>query len=272
MLVKEGLPLEGCGIYAIHNILSGKVYVGSSVRMNRRYKDHSGALYKNKHTNKQLQKEYNDSPEAFYFEVLEYCTEKEIINRENYWIKEKDSVENGFNIQKESHNNGSRSKKTSKAVTKMLKNRDYMKEFYSNMQLLSLYKDRSLPEGVMIRTRGFNITPNETTLQPQRLAKFSRMIIKIMGEVYALTEGVYTLHYVNYIAGEGKYDLWEYEPKKPCKNRAVKTDQIYDRFIELIYEDLNYTELGRRCIEGMDKQGIELRKYDAEKIEDLYGE
>lgn len=162
MLVKEGLPLEGCGIYAINNILSGKVYVGSSVRMNRRYKDHSGALFKNKHTNKQL--------------------------------------------------------------------------------------------------------------QPQRLAKFSRMIIKIMDEVYALVEGVYTLHYVNYIAGEGRYDLWEYEPKKPCKNRAVKTDQIYDRFIELIYEDLNYTELGRRCIEGMDKQGIELRKYDAEKIEDLYGE
>lgn len=43
------------GIYAIHNKINGKFYIGQSVNIQYRWKQHKNALKSNKHENKHLQ-------------------------------------------------------------------------------------------------------------------------------------------------------------------------------------------------------------------------
>lgn len=273
MLVKDNADLSCCGIYAINCILTNKCYVGCSIDIAKRYKDHTNGLFKNKHTNKPLQATYNNHPESFYFELLEVCDLPQIREKENFWIKEKDSVTNGFNVMQHSaHNSGGLSKKRQKQISEAKKNKEWLEEFYECMSKLSLYKDKELSGGVYIGTRGFSIVPKVGKLQPKRLAKFGRMILRVMDEVYTLQDGSYKLGYVNYIASEGRYDIWEYEPKPPHKKTPftkARTNQIYDRFVDLIMEDLSWSKLGEKCIKELDKLGIELRRYDPELITEL---
>jgi group I intron endonuclease len=47
------------GIYKIENIINGKLYIGSSVNIDKRIKRHKNDLIKNKHINCYLQREFN---------------------------------------------------------------------------------------------------------------------------------------------------------------------------------------------------------------------
>ena len=77
------------GIYQIINIATGKIYVGSSVDLYRRYYIHYGSLCKNKHENPKLQRAWNKYGEdVFDFYVIEFLPRnKELIRkREQFWI------------------------------------------------------------------------------------------------------------------------------------------------------------------------------------------
>lgn len=83
------------GIYKIVNAINGKVYVGSSVNLYNRIKNHFITLNNKNHHNNHLQKAYNKyGEENFYFEIIEIVIKNEnnnifkesILKIEQYWI------------------------------------------------------------------------------------------------------------------------------------------------------------------------------------------
>lgn len=86
------------GIYLIYDKQNKFGYVGQSVDIGRRWKFHLWELNANKHTNKALQKAWNEHKEEFYFSVLEQCARSELNEREVFWISKVDSYANGYNL------------------------------------------------------------------------------------------------------------------------------------------------------------------------------
>lgn len=89
------------GIYAIINIASNRVYVGSSNDMPRRWRDHRWRLNKGTHHASILQRawiKYGSDAHQFY--ILEYVNETSaLIEREQLWIDALDAwhPQRGFN-------------------------------------------------------------------------------------------------------------------------------------------------------------------------------
>lgn len=81
-----------CGIYSILNKENGKIYVGLSTNVDRRWKEHRSELNQGKHHNSYLQNAWNKYGEsAFEFNILEYCDEDELSEKEIFWIEYFDS-------------------------------------------------------------------------------------------------------------------------------------------------------------------------------------
>jgi len=76
------------GIYQIRNQLSGKVYVGSSTDISRRWREHQSRLLEGTHHSKHLQSAWiKYGLENFMFEVLEKVEEAtNLVTREQVWI------------------------------------------------------------------------------------------------------------------------------------------------------------------------------------------
>lgn len=71
------------GIYCFENETEKKVYIGQSIRLNKRKYDHY-------HTVKSYQDEFHlnlrENPDLFQYKVLEYCSQEELDQKEIYWI------------------------------------------------------------------------------------------------------------------------------------------------------------------------------------------
>jgi len=59
-------------IYSICNTLNNRVYIGSTVNLQRRYFEHKTKLESNKHISIYLQNDYNKCNCQFMFQVVEY--------------------------------------------------------------------------------------------------------------------------------------------------------------------------------------------------------
>ena len=88
------------GVYKITNIITNKVYVGSSVNLNSRKATHFRTLRKGVHKNTKLQNSYNKYGEnAFVYEVLEYVNDNNcLLEREQFYINKYNSAIEGYNI------------------------------------------------------------------------------------------------------------------------------------------------------------------------------
>lgn len=76
------------GIYQIKNLLTNKIYIGSSKDIGRRLQKHFSELRFNRHTNKRLQSDFNKfSIENFEWSVIEYTSENLIDKERNYQIE-----------------------------------------------------------------------------------------------------------------------------------------------------------------------------------------
>lgn len=87
------------GIYKITNKFNDKVYIGSSVNVTNRWKQHLEKLIYNVHGNYKLQNDFNKYEiSAFNFSILEIVKDnKNLFSREQEWIDSID-VENNYNI------------------------------------------------------------------------------------------------------------------------------------------------------------------------------
>jgi group I intron endonuclease len=81
--------LKNCGIYIIQNLVNGKVYIGSSSNIRRRFSQHKSTLRHNTHKNRHLQNAWNKyGEENFEFIVIEHHSYPEkILMRENKCIR-----------------------------------------------------------------------------------------------------------------------------------------------------------------------------------------
>lgn len=87
-----------CGIYMIKNIVNGKIYIGKSFDVKKRWSNHKYELNKGVHVNNHLQRAWNKYGEQnFEFSVVEECNKDDLSNKEIYWIKEMDAYRNGYN-------------------------------------------------------------------------------------------------------------------------------------------------------------------------------
>lgn len=91
--------LSVSGIYAIRNTVNGKVYVGSSVNIKRRWGTHRHGLTRGAHHGVLLQRAWDKhGASAFVFEVLEYVSQTEyLLTREQFWIDALKSAKVGYN-------------------------------------------------------------------------------------------------------------------------------------------------------------------------------
>ena len=89
------------GIYGIRNIVNGKIYVGQSYNIHKRWIEHRYSFKNNIHHNQKFQNAWNKYGEDnFYFFVIEKC-EQDIINeREIFWIDYYNSANRdyGYNL------------------------------------------------------------------------------------------------------------------------------------------------------------------------------
>lgn len=75
------------GIYKIENVANGKVYIGSSNNIERRWQKHKALLRHNKHQNRHLQNAWNKYGEdRFIFSIVELCPVDSLLNKEQYFI------------------------------------------------------------------------------------------------------------------------------------------------------------------------------------------
>lgn len=88
-----------CGIYKITNQLNNMCYIGQSVDISKRWKDHAkcGLGIDTPVKNKLYQSMLEDGLQNFSFEVLEFCPKDQLNEKERYYINLYDSYNYGFN-------------------------------------------------------------------------------------------------------------------------------------------------------------------------------
>lgn len=89
-------------IYRIRNVINGKIYIGSSVNLKKRWYEHRRQLCNGDHGNHYLQaswKKYGE--EAFLFEIVEECDHLDdaaMLDREQWHLDNSGCLKNGYNI------------------------------------------------------------------------------------------------------------------------------------------------------------------------------
>jgi group I intron endonuclease len=252
----------GSGIYKITQISTGRVYVGSSVDISKRLKTHSNALKKGIHHNSRIQAAYNETGEgSFIYEVLEVCKIKEMIERENFWIRELNAVEEGFNIAPESYNTGGVfSKERQKKLAKEARDAERIISFIDAMKEFVLYKDKTLNPDVYV---GFHNLYLGLHI-PLRLAKAGCLIRRLMDDVYSLEAGYYKINYVCFIKTQATYKINKMEAKSNFARKRT-TNDIYDNVAEEIMDYLTSCKFGKKVLKILKEEGVVIERYAIEK-------
>jgi len=125
------------GIYAILNLVNGKVYVGSSINVHCRLAVHRISLARGKHDNGHLQRAWNKyGTLAFSFDVLKECPENELLEQEQFHIDVLDSMNPrmGYN-QREAGPRGSHGPEVCARISASSRGRPHSKEHNAAVSL-----------------------------------------------------------------------------------------------------------------------------------------
>lgn len=93
-----------CGIYAIRSICKpNRIYIGSSIKIDRRCNSHKSNLKHNRHANQKLQSHYNKyGAKDLIFDVIIDCDPETLVKAEQAFI---DMYRPWFNIRKTAESN-----------------------------------------------------------------------------------------------------------------------------------------------------------------------
>lgn len=86
-------------IYKIHNDIDDKLYIGATtLTLERRFKLHVRDARKKRCNKRPLYSAMNEyGHECFHIEIIEECSEKDMEEREQYWIKYYNTFRKGYN-------------------------------------------------------------------------------------------------------------------------------------------------------------------------------
>ena len=84
------------GIFVLRNTTTGEQYVGQSKDIDNQRKKQDSLMRNGRHYNSYIQQDYN-SGYRFSFSVLEYCSPSQLNQRKNYWIRQLNTFNNGYN-------------------------------------------------------------------------------------------------------------------------------------------------------------------------------
>lgn len=90
-----------CGVYCIENLINHKKYIGQSIDIYQRWKNHKSDLNNHRHVNDYLQRAWDKyGVDNFTFYILEYCEQSQLDDIEVKYIKEFDTTSdaNGYNL------------------------------------------------------------------------------------------------------------------------------------------------------------------------------
>ena len=80
-------PPVTCGIYRIFCLANDKVYIGSSINIEKRWREHRQLLHRLEHPNNHLQNAWcKYGSTEFEFKVLEVCPPDKLIEREQCYL------------------------------------------------------------------------------------------------------------------------------------------------------------------------------------------
>jgi len=97
-MAKKRFPINRMGVYKITNLINGKIYIGSSFDMGKRWNRHLNELKSNKHHSQKLQRAFNKyGVNNFIFEELELCGKENLNEVEQFWLDKFDSYNQGYN-------------------------------------------------------------------------------------------------------------------------------------------------------------------------------
>lgn len=86
-MITKTIERHKSGVYKITNLINGKTYIGSSINIYNRYHAHKTKLKSKKHHCKHLESSYHKYGfDNFLFEVLEYCSLLDVLDREQYYV------------------------------------------------------------------------------------------------------------------------------------------------------------------------------------------
>jgi group I intron endonuclease len=118
---------QQCGIYAIRNLVTNKLYIGKSKNIYKRIHQHIYSLKNNtKNENPYLQNSFNKyGIDFFEYFVLEFfdlpINEVLVAERELYWINLFNTLKEGYNLRSDSDSRMIVHKKTSEKISNRLK-------------------------------------------------------------------------------------------------------------------------------------------------------
>jgi len=96
--------INKCGIYEL--IINKKSYIGSSVNLRDRLREHLNDLNTNNHSNKKLLRAFNKY-KIIHFNIIEFCNIDILIEKEEYWY----NIKGYYNLQNPRKNINSQCKK-----------------------------------------------------------------------------------------------------------------------------------------------------------------
>lgn len=73
-------------VYAIQHNITGRIYVGSSTNVSKRYRMHMALLRNGKHTNTGMQEDFNAFGENFTLFILDIATDNSQRSKEYDWM------------------------------------------------------------------------------------------------------------------------------------------------------------------------------------------
>lgn len=130
------------GVYQIYNTVNGKRYIGSSIHIEQRFKEHLRNLRSNKHINAHLQSAWNKYGEqSFVLEEIELCEPDQCLKIEQEYIDYYHAADKnfGYNIDPYTNHSGNTlSEETRKKMSEKAKGRKWSKERrekWSNMMV-----------------------------------------------------------------------------------------------------------------------------------------
>lgn len=126
-------PLNGvCGIYLITHIQSGKKYIGQSIDVGRRVRDHRRAS--NESLISRCIRKYG--VEAFTIEIVERCNVDELNSKEVSWIEKSGSMyPDGLNIRTGGERGEALADESRKRISEKLRGRAFSEEHKKNLSV-----------------------------------------------------------------------------------------------------------------------------------------